>query len=148
MWLLREGRRRRARTPPPGVRSLLCSCNSDREMASPQTRSKPVLTPPTLGAFSPRARLHRTHSRLVQAVDAEPSARCCRAGLRLRGAPPPTGAPARLGGPPGTSCRLGGRTPRSGGRRPCPGPRPARPGSLCAHRPLCARLPPMFTRRV
>lgn len=47
-----------------------------------------------------------THSSEVATAEAGPSARCCLAGPRLPGAPPPTGGPAPPAGPTGTSCRL------------------------------------------
>lgn len=140
--------------PPPGFCSLVCSCNSDKEMASPTNSiqtcayaTDPRRDQPTGHVSTP------THSQVVLTVEAEPSARCCLAGPRLRGAPPPTGAPARLGGPPGTSCRLGGGAHRGqGGRWPCqpsPGsPAWPTPSSLCAHRLLCARPCPIFTHPI
>lgn len=47
-----------------------------------------------------------THSSEVSAAEAGPSARCCLAGPRLPGAPPPTGGLAPPAGRTGTSCRL------------------------------------------
>lgn len=59
-----------------------------------------------------------THSLEVLTVAVEPSARCCLAGPRLLGAPPPTGDPAPPDGPTGTSCTL--RMCKSEPGRPAP----------------------------
>lgn len=127
----------RTRNHLPGL-TPSCSCDNKPNTRTGQTPSVALTWASTRTSFP------GTHSLEAGPAAAEPSARCCLAGPRLPGAPPPTGAPAPPDGPPGTSCRLRMRTCRPEGPPPAasPGgtlPVPAVPALRASH--VLLRLP-------
>lgn len=123
--------------PPPGSRSLPCPCNSDKERVSPghsiptcASATDPRGDQPTGHGSAHRAPAQPTHSPdEVLTVEAEPSARCCLAGPRLRGSTSPQASPLSWVGH--QELPADWRSAQSSqGRWPCPPscvPRPAHP---------------------
>lgn len=146
MWVIRKGGGRRSgcRPPPTPIPTpSVPAVATIRTSAWPDwTRTSESMLPLlTLEITRPKSTFFtRTHNLDVLTVEAEPSARCCHAGPRLLGAPPPTGAPDPLDGLPGASCRLRGRSCMGSGRQPSPGAH--RPSFASPDMPLLSFLQP------